>query len=122
MQKYFELVDWQGLKLPSAERRQRDILKSLERSMWKDWLHLKKELASHGEELALAELLPTKRKKQSPDPTGRDASKEEFGRRTLAGGNMWDLLSCLHNIVKEQVTGGGFPTLIDKLIQPMETA
>ena len=44
MQQYFELVDWQGLKLPSAERRQRDSLKSFERSIevWKDrenWSH-----------------------------------------------------------------------------------
>ena len=31
MQQNFELVDWQGLKLPSAERRQRDSLKSFER-------------------------------------------------------------------------------------------
>jgi len=29
MQPYFEIMDWQGLKLPSAERRQRDSLKSL---------------------------------------------------------------------------------------------
>jgi len=33
MKQYFELVDWQGLKLPSAERRQRDSLKSFERSV-----------------------------------------------------------------------------------------
>jgi len=33
MQKYFELVDWQGLKLPSAERRQLDSLKGFERSV-----------------------------------------------------------------------------------------
>ena len=31
MRQYFELVDWQGLKLPSAERRQRDSLKRFER-------------------------------------------------------------------------------------------
>ena len=39
MQQYFELVDWQGFKLPSAERRQRDSLKSFERSVEvrKDW-------------------------------------------------------------------------------------
>ena len=38
MQQYFELVDWQGLKLPPAERRQRDILNSFDRSVevWKD--------------------------------------------------------------------------------------
>jgi len=91
MQQYFELVDWQGLKLPSAERRQRDSLKSFERSVevWKDWIRLKKELATLGEELPPAELLPAKRKKQSLDPTTkRDASIEEFGRRALAGGNL----------------------------------
>jgi len=92
-----EPVDWQGLKLPSAERRQRDSLKSIERSVkvWKDWIPLKQELATLGEELPPAALLPAKRKKQSPDPTKRDASKEEFGRRALAGGNMWESLSCL---------------------------
>jgi len=31
MPQYFEPVDWQGLKLPSAERRQQDSLKSFER-------------------------------------------------------------------------------------------
>ena len=31
MQQYFELVDWQGHKLPTAERRQRDSLKRFER-------------------------------------------------------------------------------------------
>ena len=72
----------------------------------------------------------------------------------LAGGNMWESLSCLltlwesfdknnpemgidnvarqmhqktvqHywvNTVKQQVTGGGCPTLNDTLIQPMEAA
>jgi len=46
MQQYFELVDWQGLNLPSAERRQRDSLKNIERSVEvrKDWISLKKEL------------------------------------------------------------------------------
>jgi len=89
---YFELVDWQGLKLLSAEKRQRDSLTSFERSVevWKDWIRLKKEFLPLGEEMSPAELLPAKRKKQSPDPTKRDASKEDFGRRALAGGNMWD--------------------------------
>ena len=79
MQQYFELLDWQGLKLPSAERRQRDSSKSFERSVevWKDWIRLKKQLATLGEELPPAELLPAKRKKQSLDPTKKDASKEE---------------------------------------------
>ena len=45
MQQYFELADWQGLKLPSAERRQRDSLNFFERSVevWKDWIRLEKE-------------------------------------------------------------------------------
>ena len=63
--------------------------------MWKDWIRLKKELATLGEELPPAELLPAKRKEQSPDPKKRDASREEFGRRALAGGTMWESLSCL---------------------------
>jgi len=90
-------VDWQGLKLPSAERRQRHSLKFFERwvEVWKNSIRLKKELATLCAELPPAELLPAKHKKQSPDPTKRDASKEEFGWRVLAGGNMWDLLSCL---------------------------
>ena len=94
-------MDWHGLKLPSAERRQRDShgLKSFKRSfeVWKDWIRLKEELATLGEELPPVELLPAKCKKQSPDPTKKDAltSNEEFGRRALAGGNMWDSLSCL---------------------------
>jgi len=102
MQQYFELVDWQGLKLPSAERRQQDSLKSIERSIevWKDWIRLKKKFATLGEELHPAEFLPDKRKKQSPDPTKRDASKEEFGRRALAGGNMWDSLQCLLTLLE----------------------
>jgi len=97
MQQYFKLVEWQGLKLPSAERKQRDSLKSVERSVkvWKDWIRLKKELATLVEELPPVELLPGKRKKKSLDPTKRDASKEEFGRRALAEGNTWDSLSCL---------------------------
>jgi len=95
MQQYFVLVDWQGLKLPLAERRQRDSLKSFERSVevWKDWIRLKKELATLGEELPPVESLPAKRKEQSPDPTKRDASREEFRRRALAGDNMWESLT-----------------------------
>jgi len=60
MQQYFEVVDWQGLKLPSVKRRQRDSLKSFERSVevWKGWIRLKKELATLGEELPPVELLP----------------------------------------------------------------
>ena len=102
MQQYFELVDWQGIKLPSAERRQRDSLKSFERSVevWKDWIRLKKELATPGVELPPVQLLPAKRKKHNPDPTKKDASKEEFGRRELAGGNMWDSLSCLLTLLQ----------------------
>jgi len=62
--------------------------------VWKNWIRLKKEFATLGEEPPPAESLPAKRKKQSPDPTKRDTSRKEFGRRVLAGGNMWDSLSC----------------------------
>ena len=46
------------------------------------------------------EWLPAKGKKQSPDPSKKDASKEEFGRRALAGNNMWDSLSCLMTLLE----------------------
>ena len=61
-QQHFELVDWQGIKLLSAERRQRDRLKSFKRSVevCKDWIRFKKELATLGEELPPAELIPAK--------------------------------------------------------------
>jgi len=68
--------------------------------MWKDWIRLKKEFATLGEELPPVKLLPDKRKKQSPDPTKKDASKVEFGRRALAGGNMWDSFSCLLTLLE----------------------
>jgi len=102
MQQYLELVDWQGLKLPSNERRQRNNLNFVERSVEvsKDWIRVKKELATLGEELPPVELLPAKRKKQSLDPTKKDASKEQFGRRALAGGNMWNSLSCLLTLLE----------------------
>jgi len=60
MLQYFEQEDWQGLKLLSAERRQRDNLKSFERTVevWKECIHLKNQLATLGEELPPAELLP----------------------------------------------------------------
>ena len=104
MQKYFELVAWQGLKLPP----QQGSLKSFERSVevWKDWIRLKKELATLGEDLPPVELLPAKRKKQSPDPTKKDASKE-FGRRALAWGNMWDSLSCLLTLLTKTIQRWG---------------
>jgi len=101
MQQYFELVDWQGLKLPSAEKRQRDSLKFFEPSVEVCML-LKKEFATLGKELPPSESLPAQRKKQSPDPTKRDASREEFGRRALAaaGGNMCALLLCLLTLLE----------------------
>jgi len=77
-------------------------LKSFEHlvEVWKDWIRLKKEFATLGDELPPAELLPAKRKKQSPDPTKRDASREEYRQRALAEGNMWKLLSCLLTLLK----------------------
>ena len=86
----------------SPVTRQRDSLKGFERSVevWKDWIRLKKELATLGEELPPMELLPAKCKKKSIDPTKRDASKEEFDRRVLAGGNIWDSLSCLLTLLE----------------------
>ena len=93
MQQYFELVYWQGLKLLSAERRQRDSLEKIERfvELWHNWIRLKEELTL-GEELPPEESLPAKCKEKSPNPTKRGARSEDFGRRALAGGNMWKSL------------------------------
>ena len=68
--------------------------------MWKDQIRLKKVFATLGEELPPAESLPAKHKEQRPDPTKRDASREEFGRRALAGGKMWESLSCLLTLLE----------------------
>jgi len=106
MQQCSELLDWQALKLPlaQAERRQRDNLTFdiFERSVevWRDWIRLKKKHATFGEELPQTESLSAKRKEQSPDSTKRDASREEFRRRALAGGNMWASLSCLMTLLE----------------------
>ena len=102
MQQYFQLVDWQRLKLPSAERRQPNSLNFFERSVevWADWIRLKKELSTLGDELPAAESFPAKRKEQSLDPTKRDASREEFARRAIARGNMWESLSCLLTLLE----------------------
>jgi len=62
---------------PSLHTVSRDIERSV--GVWKDWIRLEKELATLSEELPPVELLPAKRKKQSPDTTKRDASREEFG-------------------------------------------
>ena len=110
--------------------------------MWKDWIRLQKDLAPLGEELPPTELLPAKRQKQSLDPTKRDASKEEFGQRALAGGNMYSMTLSesfdkinpeigIDSVARQmhqktvqhyRVKGGGCPSLKDTLIQPMEVA
>ena len=86
MYQYFELVDWQGLKLPSAERRQRDSLKKIERSVevWKDWIRLKKELATLGEELPPAELLPAQ-ETESRSNKERPKHKEVWTKSASSG-------------------------------------
>jgi len=47
-----------------------------------------------------SQVSPAKRKKQSPDPTKRDTSKEKFRRRALVGGNTRDSFSCLLTILE----------------------
>ena len=106
MQQYFELVDSQGLKLPSAERSQRDSLKSFERSVevWKDWIRLKKDLATLGEELnmwnSLSCLLTLLASFDKNNPEmGIDSVARQMHQKTVQ--HYWV------NIVKQQVTGGG---------------
>ena len=111
-------MDWQGLKLPSAERRQRDSLKK-NFEVWKDWIRLKKEFATLGEKLPPVELLPAKRKKQSPDPKNNPERGIEIVARQM---HQKTVQHYWVNIVKQEITGGGGPTLRDTLIQPMEAA
>jgi len=76
MQQYFELVDWQGPKLPSAETRQQDGLKGFEYSVeaWKDWIRLEKDFTTLGEEPPPAEFLPGK-------VQGTESGSNKVGRK-----------------------------------------
>jgi len=89
MQQYFELVDCHGLKLPSAERRQQDSLKSCERSVevWKDWIRLRKN-SQHLAKSCLQRNCHQPSARDRVHIQQRETSKEEFGRRALAGGNI----------------------------------
>ena len=85
-------------------------LKSFEHlvEVWKDWVRLKKELATIDEKLPPVELLPAKRKKQSPvdknnPEMGIDSVARQMHQKTVQ--HYWV------NIVKQQVTGGGVPHL-----------
>jgi len=83
IQLYFELVDWQGLRLLSAERRQHDSLKRFERSVevWKDWMLLKKGLTTLGEELPPVESLPAKRNRVRIQHRGTQAERSSDEER-----------------------------------------
>ena len=83
MQQYFGLVDWQGHKLPSAERRQRDSLNFFGRAVevWKDWMLLKKGLTTLGEELPPVESLPAKRNRVRIQHRGTQAERSSDEER-----------------------------------------
>jgi len=55
MQEYLNLVDWKGLKLPSAERRCKASVKKFERSptVLAEWIELKEILAKSQSERAV---------------------------------------------------------------------
>jgi len=56
MQQYFELMDWQGLKLPSAERRQRDSLKIFEKTLSRSVERLRYVLRKNSQHLVKSSL------------------------------------------------------------------
>jgi len=87
MQQYFELVNWQGHKPQSAERRQRDSLKILKRSVevWKDWIHLKKEFATLGEELPPVKLLPANARNKVQIQRRKTQAKRSLDEERLQG-------------------------------------
>jgi len=105
MQEYLNLVDWKGLELPSTERRCNVSVKEFERSptVLTEWIELKETLAKFQSETGKK----TSDDKGSNDMKSKaeckrksDASPVEFCRRSLAGGNKWDSLANLQEIVK----------------------
>jgi len=100
MQKYLNLVDWKGLKLPSTEKRCKASVKKFERSptVLAEWIELKETLAKFQAERGNER----SDDKGSDDMTSKaerkrksDASPVEFCCRSLAGGNIWDSLADL---------------------------
>ena len=100
MQEYLNLVELKGLELPSTEKRcNKASVKKFKRSLTvlAEWIELKETLAKFQAE----------RGNETSDDTGSDnmtskaerkrksdASPVEFCRRSLAGGYVWDSLTC----------------------------
>jgi len=105
MQEYLNLVDWKGLELPSTERRCKASVKKFERfpTVLTEWIEHEETLAKFQAERSNE----TSDDKGSDDMTSKaerkrksDASPEDFCRRSLAGGNVWDSLADLLKIMK----------------------
>ena len=110
MQEYLNLVNWKGLELHSTEKRCKASVKKFERSptVLAEWIELKETLAKFQAERGNEK----SDDKGSDDMTSKaerkrksDASPVEFCRRSFAGGNVWDSLADLLNIMKLRGAG-----------------
>jgi len=102
MQQYFELVDWQGLKMMSAERRQRDSVKSFNaQSKCGKTGYVLRMNSQHSVKICLQQnrYQPSARNRVQIQQRGTQAERI-FGQRALAGGNMWVSLSCLLKLLE----------------------
>jgi len=104
MQEYLHLVDWKGLELPSTEKRCKASVNKFELSptVLAEWIELKETLAKFQAERGNE----TSDDKESDDMTSKaerkrksDASPVELCRRSLAGGDVWDSLADLLDIM-----------------------
>jgi len=128
MQEYLNLVDWNGLELPSTERRCKASVKKFERSptVLAEWIEPKETLAKFQAETRTDD--ETSDDKGSNDMTSKaerkrnsDASPVEFCHRSLAGGNVWDFLADLLKIMKLRGVGADDVKEVREIVQHLFT-
>jgi len=126
MEGYLNLVDWKGLELPLTDKRCKVSVKKFERSptVLAEWIELKETLAKFQAERGNE----TSDDKGSNDMTSKaerkqksDASPVEFGRRSLAGGNVWDSHADLLKIMKLWGVGADDVKEVREIVQHLFT-
>jgi len=126
LQEYLNLVDWNGLELPSTERRCKASVKKFKRSPTElaEWIELKETLAKFQAEIS-NEMSDDKGFDDMTSKAERtrksDASPVEFCRRSLAGGNVWDSLADLLKIMKIRGVGADYVKEIREIVQHLFT-
>jgi len=126
IQEYLNLVDWKGLELPSTERRCKASVKKFERSptVLTEWIELKETLAKFqaetgnetSEDKGSDDMISKAKHRRKPD-----ASPVEFRRRSLTGGNVWDSLADLLQIMKLRGVGADNVKEVREIVQHLST-